>query len=90
MVRIILILPLGLLILAKVTSKDLLQMGSYTGYGPLSKQPIWLQAVQIYVLVDFISYWTHRLFIVVAGGPSMRCITALRNSTGWPACGCIR
>ncbi|MBL9142467.1 MAG: sterol desaturase family protein [Verrucomicrobiaceae bacterium] len=62
MVRIILILPLGLLILAKVTSKDLLQMGSYTGYGPLSRQPIWLQAVQIYVLVDFISYWTHRLF----------------------------
>jgi sterol desaturase/sphingolipid hydroxylase (fatty acid hydroxylase superfamily) len=45
-----------------VTSKDVLQLGSYTGYGPLSRQPLWLQAVQIYVLVDFIAYWTHRLF----------------------------
>ena len=61
-VRLLLILPVGILILAKVTSIDLMKMGAYTGYGPLSRQPIWLQVIQIYVLVDFTSYWTHRLF----------------------------
>ena len=61
-VRLMLILPLSLLIIAKVTSTDVLRMGTYAGYGPLSRQPIWLQAIQIYVLVDFCAYWTHRLF----------------------------
>jgi len=62
LVRLMLILPLSVLILANVTSLDVVKMGSYSGYGPLSRQPIWLQAIQIYVLVDFCSYWTHRLF----------------------------
>ncbi|MFM7740515.1 MAG: hypothetical protein ACKO9H_14000, partial [Planctomycetota bacterium] len=52
-VRLMLILPLSVLILAKVTSLDVLRMGSYTGFGPLSRQPLWLQAVQIYLIVDF-------------------------------------
>ena len=62
LVRLMLILPLSLLILAEVTSLDIVKMGTYSGYGPLSRQPIWLQAIQIYLLVDFTSYWTHRLF----------------------------
>jgi sterol desaturase/sphingolipid hydroxylase (fatty acid hydroxylase superfamily) len=57
-----LILPLGLLILAKITSIDVMKTQAYMGYGPLSRQPLWLQAIQVYVLVDFCSYWTHRLF----------------------------
>jgi sterol desaturase/sphingolipid hydroxylase (fatty acid hydroxylase superfamily) len=61
-VRLLLILPIGVLILAEVTSIDLMKMGAYTGYGPLSRQPIWLQVIQIYVLVDFAAYWTHRMF----------------------------
>ena len=61
-VRMMLILPVGILILAKVTSIDVMKMGTYSGYGLLSRQPIWLQAIQIYVLVDFTAYWTHRLF----------------------------
>ncbi len=61
-VRLMFILPLGLLLLTKATSIEVLKMGAYTGYGPLSRQPIWLQAIQIYVLVDFCAYWTHRLF----------------------------
>jgi sterol desaturase/sphingolipid hydroxylase (fatty acid hydroxylase superfamily) len=61
-VRLMLILPLSVLILAKVTSLDVLKMGSYTGFGPLSRQPIWLQAIQIYLIVDFCSYWNHRMF----------------------------
>jgi sterol desaturase/sphingolipid hydroxylase (fatty acid hydroxylase superfamily) len=62
LVRLMLVLPVGILILAKVTSIDVMKLGAYTGYGPLSRQPIWLQAVQIYLLVDFTAYWTHRLF----------------------------
>ena len=34
------------------------------GYGPLSRQPLWLQAVQILLLADLIDYWTHRWFHV--------------------------
>ncbi|MEI8090037.1 MAG: sterol desaturase family protein [Opitutaceae bacterium] len=62
LVRLMLILPLSGLILAKITSFDVMKIGAYSGYGPLSRQPIWLQVIQIYVLVDFCAYWTHRLF----------------------------
>lgn len=61
-VRLMLILPLSLLILAQVTSVEGLKLGTYPGYGPLSRQPLWLQTLQVYLLVDFMGYWTHRLF----------------------------
>jgi len=61
-VRFMFIIPIGLLLFAQVTTKDILQMGSYAGYGPLSRQSVWLQTIQIYVLVDLCAYWTHRLF----------------------------
>lgn len=32
------------------------------GFGPLARQPIWLQAVEIIVAADFIGYWLHRAF----------------------------
>jgi len=32
------------------------------GYGPLSRQPLWLQTIEILLLADFLDYWTHRLF----------------------------
>ena len=56
------ILPLGVLVLAGVTSVEDLKMRTYSGFGPVSRQPLWLQAIEIYVLLDFCSYWTHRLF----------------------------
>jgi sterol desaturase/sphingolipid hydroxylase (fatty acid hydroxylase superfamily) len=62
LVRVLLILPAGILILAKIVPAETFKLGAYTGYGPLSRQPVWLQAVQIYLLVDFFSYWSHRLF----------------------------
>lgn len=37
-VRLMLLLPFSLLILAKVTSINVLKMGTYTGYGQLSRQ----------------------------------------------------
>jgi len=61
-VRTLFILPLGVLVLAKLTPVDVLKLGEYRGFGPLSQQPVWLQAIEIYVLVDFFTYWTHRLF----------------------------
>jgi sterol desaturase/sphingolipid hydroxylase (fatty acid hydroxylase superfamily) len=32
------------------------------GFGPLSRLPLWLQAIVILVLGDFIGYWMHRAF----------------------------
>lgn len=32
------------------------------GYGPVASQPLWLQVVEILLLVDFVDYWTHRGF----------------------------
>ena len=32
------------------------------GHGALARQPIWLQAVEIFVIGDFLGYWQHRLF----------------------------
>ena len=58
----VILLPLLLLIAGKVVSVDTLKAGLYHGYGPLSRQPLWLQAVEIYALVDLCGYWTHRLF----------------------------
>lgn len=62
LVRLMLILPLSLLLLAQVTTIDLVKLGEYRGYGLISRQPLWLQAIEIYALVDLIGYWTHRLF----------------------------
>ena len=61
-VRLMLILPVTVLILAEVTTLDLVKLRAYTGYGPVSRQPLWLQAIEIYILVDFCAYWMHRLF----------------------------
>jgi sterol desaturase/sphingolipid hydroxylase (fatty acid hydroxylase superfamily) len=32
------------------------------GHGVLAAQPLWLQAVEIFVIGDFLGYWQHRLF----------------------------
>ena len=34
----------------------------YQGFGPISRQPLWLQTIEILLLADFIEYWTHRTF----------------------------
>ena len=43
-------------------NSELLKLGEYRGFGPLGRQPIWLQTIEVYLLGDFIGYWTHRLF----------------------------
>jgi sterol desaturase/sphingolipid hydroxylase (fatty acid hydroxylase superfamily) len=32
------------------------------GHGALAAQPLWQQAIQIFLIGDFIGYWTHRWF----------------------------
>jgi sterol desaturase/sphingolipid hydroxylase (fatty acid hydroxylase superfamily) len=56
------ILPVGILIAMNITTKEMLQLGQYRGFGPIGGQPLWLQAIEIYALGDLIAYWTHRLF----------------------------
>jgi sterol desaturase/sphingolipid hydroxylase (fatty acid hydroxylase superfamily) len=82
LVRLMLILPVSLLLLTEVTTIDIVKLGEYRGFGPLSRQPVWLQAIEIYALVDLIGYWTHRLFHAGKGWLFMRSTTARRTSTG--------
>ncbi|MDB6140059.1 MAG: Fatty acid hydroxylase superfamily protein [Verrucomicrobiaceae bacterium] len=60
--KVVSFLPVVLLVMAGATTWAVLKTGSYHGYGPLSRQPLWLQVVEIYALVDLCGYWTHRLF----------------------------
>jgi sterol desaturase/sphingolipid hydroxylase (fatty acid hydroxylase superfamily) len=60
--RFALILPLGGLVWLGVTSVEGLRTREFAGFGPLSRQPLWLQLIEIYALSDLIGYWTHRLF----------------------------
>ncbi|MDZ4288471.1 MAG: sterol desaturase family protein [Prosthecobacter sp.] len=60
--KLIVLIPAAVLIVWGVTSAEELRTFAYAGFGPLARQPIWLQAVEIYLLADFTSYWSHRLF----------------------------
>ncbi len=60
--RLALVLPAGLLVAFGLATVQQLKGGLYSGFGPLGRQPVWLQIVEIYLLVDVIGYWTHRLF----------------------------
>ena len=60
--RLSLIIPAAILIALGLVTAQGLKMGAYHGFGPVARQPIWLQAVEIFVLVDLFSYWSHRLF----------------------------
>ncbi len=46
------------------------------GFGPVARQPLWLQTIELLVLADFIDYWTHRCFHLQALWP----IHAVRHS----------
>ena len=37
----------------------------FQGFGPLARQPTWLIIIEVLVLVDLTSYWSHRLFHTV-------------------------
>ena len=48
-------LPLALRIVGRPITTDILH-----GFGALGSQPIWLQAIEILLIIDFVDYWTHR------------------------------
>ncbi len=60
--KLLLLLPLGVLIALGITHAEELRSHSYDGFGPLAAQPMWLQAIEIFLINDLFSYWTHRLF----------------------------
>jgi sterol desaturase/sphingolipid hydroxylase (fatty acid hydroxylase superfamily) len=62
LVRAAMIIPAGLLVVLHLATPAELKAGLYTGFGPLAMQPVWLQAIEIYLLVDLGGYWIHRLF----------------------------
>lgn len=67
--RFLLIAPFILLVVVGATTAEEAKAGLYRGFGPVATQPVWLQAVEIYLLVDFIDYWLHRLFHTGAWWP---------------------
>ncbi len=62
LVRLLFVIPIVILVIAKVVPADAFKDGSYSGFGLLSQQPFWLQTIQIYLIVDFMGYWSHRMF----------------------------
>jgi sterol desaturase/sphingolipid hydroxylase (fatty acid hydroxylase superfamily) len=60
--RFLLIAPVVILIWIGVANADDFRLGRYHGFGPIARQPVWLQIVEIYLMFDLIGYWTHRLF----------------------------
>ncbi len=62
LMRLLLFFPAAILVITQVVPAETFKAGLYAGFGPLSRQPVWLQAIEIYVIGDFTGYWTHRLF----------------------------
>lgn len=62
LMRLLLFFPAAILAITQVVPAETFNAGLYAGFGPLSRQPVWLQAIEIYVIGDFAGYWTHRLF----------------------------
>jgi sterol desaturase/sphingolipid hydroxylase (fatty acid hydroxylase superfamily) len=51
------VIPFALIVYGKM-DKELLMHG----FGPLSRLPLWAQAIGILVIGDFVGYWMHRAF----------------------------
>jgi sterol desaturase/sphingolipid hydroxylase (fatty acid hydroxylase superfamily) len=60
--RTLVLLPFLLLIALGVATVEGLRAREYAGFGPLSRQPIWLQAIEVLLMADLIGYWIHRKF----------------------------
>ncbi len=60
--RLAILAPVLALVATGATTLPELKEGLYRGFGPLGRQPAWLQSIEVVVLVDFLGYWTHRWF----------------------------
>ncbi len=55
-------LSLGIIMLFHSESPAQIKYYLEFGFGPLSRWPVWVQAAVIFLVSDFILYWTHRWF----------------------------
>jgi sterol desaturase/sphingolipid hydroxylase (fatty acid hydroxylase superfamily) len=60
--KFLVVVPGLILIVTGLIERGAFGSGDYHGYGPVSRQPLWCQFIEIYVLADFIGYWMHRWF----------------------------
>ena len=60
--RTLVLLPFVVLVGLGVASVEGLRAREYGGFGPVGRQPVWLQVIEVYLLADLIAYWTHRKF----------------------------
>jgi sterol desaturase/sphingolipid hydroxylase (fatty acid hydroxylase superfamily) len=58
----VLILITGMSLIFHGESQESLQHYMNDGFGPLSTLPIWVQATSVFIISDFMLYWTHRWF----------------------------
>jgi sterol desaturase/sphingolipid hydroxylase (fatty acid hydroxylase superfamily) len=75
--RLLVFLTAAPLVLLLGISIQSLRNHTYAGFGPLSHQPVWLQALEIFVLGDLVAYWMHRLF----HGKSLWAFHAIHHSS---------
>ena len=54
------LLVLAVLVLGTLALGLSLSPRIFDGYGPVLQQPRWLMVAELFVLTDFISYWSHR------------------------------
>lgn len=60
--RFAVIVPVMVLVALGLTTVVEMKTGAYHGFGPLARQPIWLQVIEIFMVADLVGYWSHRLF----------------------------
>jgi len=53
---IVAMIPIVLLVYGKVEKEAIV------GFGPLGRQPVWLQAIEVLIIGELVGYWMHRLF----------------------------
>lgn len=51
-----------LVIAVAVLAKGATVQSLMAGHGPIGRQPKWLQAIELLLLMDLVGYWTHRWF----------------------------
>ena len=60
--RVVILLPFLLLVAAGAATVEGLRAREYVGFGPVSRQALWLQTIEVLLLADLIGYWVHRRF----------------------------
>src|SRR5262249_33839675 len=52
----------AMLVVVLIATGRALDASVLDGFGPVAAQPLWLQIIEILLIVDFVDYWTHRCF----------------------------